>query len=146
MNDPLERDIYIYNQILFAVWSYDTTFMAHTFYRYIHNNLISTWSTLPKEKFHEPPKTLLRIYRVRTYMGNSLMTLCKGANSLELQVQSVIARVNFPHEGTRGLISNSWGTVKKAPIFLLQITCKTISLSCVPNSTKWLSSTRCKCK
>jgi hypothetical protein len=41
-------------------------------------------------------------------------------------VQSVVARVNFPHEGTRGLISNSQGTVKKALVILLQATCKTI--------------------
>jgi hypothetical protein len=31
-----------------------------------------------------------------------------------LQVQSVLARVSFPHEETRGLISNSRGTVVKA--------------------------------
>jgi hypothetical protein len=75
----------------------------------------------------------------------ALMTLSKGANSLGLQVQSDVARVNFPHEGTRGLISYSWGTVEKAPLVLLQATCKTISSSCVRNSTEWLSSTRCKC-
>jgi hypothetical protein len=61
----------------------------------------------------------------------ALMTLSKGASSSGLQVQSVVARVNFPHEGTHGLISNSRGTVKKAPLVLLQATCKTISLSCV---------------
>jgi hypothetical protein len=75
-----------------------------------------------------------------------VMTLSKGVSSLGLQVQSVVTRVNFPHEGTRGLISNSRGTDEKALVTLLQTTCKTTSLSCVPNSTKWLSSTRCKCK
>jgi hypothetical protein len=55
--------------------------------------------------------------------GNmQLMALSKGANSQGLQVQSVVARVNFPHEGTQDLISNSRGTVKKAPIVLLQAT------------------------
>jgi hypothetical protein len=38
----------------------------------------------------------------------------KGANSSGLQVQSVVERINFLHEGTQGLISNSWGTVEKA--------------------------------
>jgi hypothetical protein len=60
------------------------------------------------------------------------MTLSKGVNLSGLQVQTVVARVNFPHEGTQGLISNSWGTVKKSPIVLLQATCKTISLSVSP--------------
>jgi hypothetical protein len=49
-----------------------------------------------------------------------LMTLRKGANSLGLQVQSVVVRVNFTHEGTRGLISNSRGTVEKAPVVLFK--------------------------
>jgi hypothetical protein len=35
-------------------------------------------------------------------------------------VQSVIARVNFPHEGTQSLISNSRGTVEKAHIFFFK--------------------------
>jgi hypothetical protein len=78
--------------------------------------------------------------------SRAVMTQSKGANSSGLQVQSVVARVNFPHEGTRGLISNSRGIVEKAIIVLLQATCKTTSLSCVPNSTEWLSSTRCKYK
>jgi hypothetical protein len=69
------------------------------------------------------------------------MTLSKGANSLGLQVQSVVAKVNFPHEETRGLISNSRGPVEKALLILLQATCKIISSSRVPNSTEWLSST-----
>jgi hypothetical protein len=76
----------------------------------------------------------------------ALMTISKGANSSGLQVQSVVARVNFSHEGTRGLILNSWGTVEKALLVLLQATYKTISSSCVSNSTEWLSSTRCKSK
>jgi hypothetical protein len=75
-----------------------------------------------------------------------MMTLSKGANSSGLQVQSVVARVNFPNERTQVLISNSRGAVKKAPLVLLQATYKAISLSCVANSTEWLSSTRCKCK
>jgi hypothetical protein len=55
-----------------------------------------------------------------------MITLSKGANLLELQVQSIVARVKFSHEGTRDLISNSRGIFKKA-IVLLQATCKTIS-------------------
>jgi hypothetical protein len=65
-----------------------------------------------------------------------VMTLSKGANSSGLQVQSVVARVNFRHGGTWGLISNSQGTVEKALVVLLQATCKTTFLSCVPNSTE----------
>jgi hypothetical protein len=85
-------------------------------------------------------------YRNRQFWYDFLMKLSKGANSLGLQVQSVVARVKFSHEGTWGLISNSRGTVEKAPLVLLQATCKAISLSCVLKSTEWLLSTRCKCK
>jgi hypothetical protein len=49
-------------------------------------------------------------------------------------VQSVVARVNFSHEGTLGLISNSRGTVEKAIVVLLQATCKITSLSPTPPS------------
>jgi hypothetical protein len=56
------------------------------------------------------------------------------------------SKSKFPHEGNPGLILNSRGTVKKAPLILFPATCKTISCSCVPNSTEWLSSTRCECK
>jgi hypothetical protein len=41
------------------------------------------------------------------------MTLSKCANSLVLQVQSDIAREIFPRRVTRGLITNSRGTVEK---------------------------------
>jgi hypothetical protein len=75
----------------------------------------------------------------------ALMTLNKCVK-LGLQVQSVVARVNFPHVGNSGLILNSRGTVEKALIVLLPATCKIIPRSCVPNSTEWLSSTRCECK
>jgi hypothetical protein len=47
-----------------------------------------------------------------------VMALSKGANSSGLQMQSFVARVNFPHKGTRGLISNSRGIVE-APLVLL---------------------------
>jgi hypothetical protein len=87
-----------------------------------------------------------RKYQNRQFWYDFLMTLSKGANSLGLQVQIVLARVKFPHEGTQGLISNSRETVEKASLVLLQATCKAISLSCVPNSTEWLLSTWCKCK
>jgi hypothetical protein len=60
----------------------------------------------------------------------------KDANSSGLQVQSVVAKLKFSHKGTRGLISNSRGTVEKALAVLLQATCKTTFLSCVPNSTE----------
>jgi hypothetical protein len=74
-----------------------------------------------------------------------MMTLSKCAK-LGLQVQSVVARLNFPHEENSGLILNSQGIVKKALILLLPTTCKTIPCFCVPNSTEWLSSTRCEYK
>jgi hypothetical protein len=77
--------------------------------------------------------------------AGALMTLSKCVK-LGLHVQSVVARVNFPHEVNSGLISNSRGTIEKALIVLLPATCKTIPRSCVPNSTEWLSSTRCECK
>jgi hypothetical protein len=67
---------------------------------------------------------------------NSFDDTKQGANSSELQVQSVVARVHFPHEGTRGLISNSRGIAAKALVVLLKATCKTTSLSCVPNYTE----------
>jgi hypothetical protein len=51
-----------------------------------------------------------------------VMTLSKGANSSGLQVHSIVVRVNFANEGTRVLISNSRGTVEKAPVVLLQAT------------------------
>jgi hypothetical protein len=73
------------------------------------------------------------------------MTLSKCVK-LGLEVQSIVARVNFLHEGNSELISNSRGTVKKALVILLPATCKTIPRSSVPNSTEWLSSTRCECK
>jgi hypothetical protein len=56
------------------------------------------------------------------------------------------SKSKFPHEGNSGLISNSRETVKKALVVLLLATCKIVPRSCVPNSTEWLSSTRCECK
>jgi hypothetical protein len=63
------------------------------------------------------------------------MTLSKYAK-LGLEVQSVVARVNFPQEGNTGLISNSRGTVEKSIIILLQATCKQflVLLSPTPSS------------
>jgi hypothetical protein len=55
-----------------------------------------------------------------SFSVSALMTLSKGVNSSGLQVQSVVARVNFPHEGTRGLISNSPGTVEKLCSFFFK--------------------------
>jgi hypothetical protein len=55
------------------------------------------------------------------------------------------SKSKFSPRGNSGLISNSRGTVEKSLVVLLQATSKTNSLSCVPNSTGWLSSTRCKC-
>jgi hypothetical protein len=51
---------------------------------------------------------------------NSLNDTKKCATSLGLQVQSVVARVKFSHEGTRGLISNSQGTIEKALFVLVR--------------------------
>jgi hypothetical protein len=39
------------------------------------------------------------------------------ASSLGLQVQSVVARVNFPYEGTRGLYRTFKEQSKKLPLF-----------------------------
>jgi hypothetical protein len=44
----------------------------------------------------------------------------QGANSSGFRVQSVVERINFPHEGTRGLISNSRGTVIKLSSFFFK--------------------------
>jgi hypothetical protein len=77
--------------------------------------------------------------------NEKLMTLSKRAK-LGLQVQSVVARVNFSHKGNSWLISNSRGIVEKALVVLLPATCKTISYSCVSKSTEWLSITRCEFK
>jgi hypothetical protein len=43
------------------------------------------------------------------------MTLSKCANSLGLQVQSDVARENFPTKVTRG-----WGTFEKDPVLVKQ--------------------------
>jgi hypothetical protein len=48
------------------------------------------------------------------------------------------SKSKFSPCGNLGFISNSRGTVVKSLFVLI----KTISLSCVPNSTEWLSSTR----
>jgi hypothetical protein len=48
------------------------------------------------------------------------MTLSKGVNSSGFQVQSVVARVNFPHMETRGLLSNSRGIVRKLCSFFFK--------------------------
>jgi hypothetical protein len=56
------------------------------------------------------------------------------------------SKSKFSPRGNSGFISNSRGIVEKAPLVLLRATCKIIPRSCVPNSTEWLSSTRCECK
>jgi hypothetical protein len=73
-----------------------------------------------------------------TALENSLDDTKQCATLLGLQVQSVVTRVHFPHEGTRGLYRTLGEQSKN-----LSSSCKTISLSCVPNSTEWLSSIRC---
>jgi hypothetical protein len=49
-----------------------------------------------------------------------VMTLSKGANSLGLQVQSVIARVNFCHKETRGLYQTPGEQLKKLSSFIIK--------------------------
>jgi hypothetical protein len=49
-----------------------------------------------------------------------VMTLSKGANSLGLQVQSVVARVNFRHEETRGLYQTLGEQLKKLSSFIIK--------------------------
>jgi hypothetical protein len=44
----------------------------------------------------------------------------QGANSLGLQVQSVVARVNFPHEKTRGLYRTLGEQLKKLSSFFFK--------------------------
>jgi hypothetical protein len=51
---------------------------------------------------------------------NSFDDTKQGANSLGLQVQSVVARVNFPPQGNSRFISNSWGTVEKLSSFFVK--------------------------
>jgi hypothetical protein len=48
------------------------------------------------------------------------MALSKGANLSGLQVQSIVARVNFPHEGTHGLISTLGEQSKKLRSFFFK--------------------------
>jgi hypothetical protein len=99
----------------------------------------------PAQALHTIPMSWPFTVRGLNVVGKFLMTLSKCAK-LGLQVQSVVARVNFSHEGKSGLISNSRGTVEKSLVVLLPATCKIIPRSCVPNSTEWLSSKRCECK
>jgi hypothetical protein len=61
-----------------------------------------------------------------------VMTLSKCAK-LGLQVQSVVARVNFPHEENSRLILNSRGTVKKLLSFFLQQPAKLFLVLASPN-------------
>jgi hypothetical protein len=108
------------------------------------------WTCIRTVRIRQPSKVLLPPYSFiltteeEDMLYNKvivhMMTLSKCAK-LGLQVQSVVERVNFPHEGNLGLISNSWGIAEK-----LLSTCKTIPRSCVSNSTEWLSRTRCECK
>jgi hypothetical protein len=58
------------------------------------------------------------------------------ATLLELQVQSVVARVNISPRGNSGFISNSQGTVEKALFILVEQPTKQMSFSCVLNSTE----------
>jgi hypothetical protein len=51
---------------------------------------------------------------------NSLHNTKQGANSLGLQVQSVVARVNFPHEETRGLYQTLGEQSKKLSSFFIK--------------------------
>jgi hypothetical protein len=48
------------------------------------------------------------------------MTQSKGANSLGLQVQSVVARVNFPHEETQVLYQTLGEQSKKLSLFFFK--------------------------
>jgi hypothetical protein len=48
------------------------------------------------------------------------MTLSKGANSLGLQVQSVVTRVNFLHKETRGLYRTLGEQSKKLSSFFVK--------------------------
>jgi hypothetical protein len=48
-------------------------------------------------------------------------------------VQSVVARVNFPHEGTWGLISNSWEQLRKLSSFFFKQPAK--QLPCLVSPT-----------
>jgi hypothetical protein len=119
----------------------------------------SQWCNLPKlTKLHDARKTVaasensLRLRKfasvnaflcsLTTVPENSLDDTKQCATSLGLQVKSVVARVNFPHEGTWSLY-RTLRESQKSSLRSRQTTCKTISLYCVPNSTEWLSSTSC---
>jgi hypothetical protein len=122
----------------------------------------SQWCYLPKpRKLHGARKSVaasensLRLRKFAsanaflcsptTVPENSLDDTKQYATSLRLQVQSVVTRVNFPHEGTWGLYQTLGEQSKKLSLFWsdnLQNE-ENSSKYCVPNSTEWLSSTRC---
>jgi hypothetical protein len=52
------------------------------------------------------------------------------------------SKINFPHKGDLGYNIKLSENSQKSSFRSRQTTCKTSSLSCVPNSTEWLSSTR----
>jgi hypothetical protein len=59
--------------------------------------------------------------------------ISKDANSSGLQAQSVVAKVNFPHEGNRGLISNSREQSRKLSSFFFKQLAKQLSCLVSPN-------------
>jgi hypothetical protein len=65
---------------------------------------------------------------------------------LGLQVRSVIARVNFPHKETRGLISNSQGTVVKALFVLVRQPAKQSPCLVSPTPPSGFQAQSIKCK
>jgi hypothetical protein len=86
------------------------------------------------------------LYSPATVPKNSLDDSKQGANSLGLQVQSVVARVIFPHEETRSLYQTLGEQSKKLSSFFVRQPTKQFHCIVSPKSTEWLSSTRCECK
>jgi hypothetical protein len=67
------------------------------------------------------------IYDICSLLGNILWyshDICddtkQGANSLGLQVQSIVARVNFPHKESRGLYRTLGEQSKKLSLFFVK--------------------------
>jgi hypothetical protein len=67
------------------------------------------------------------------FSGEQVMTLSKGANSLGLQVQSVVVRVNFSHEETQGLYRTLGEQSKKLSSFFFKQPAK--QLPCLVSPT-----------
>jgi hypothetical protein len=97
----------------------------------------SQWCNLPK-----PRKLCGAIEWFRCQEFFLLVEACSVNAFLRSLVQSVVAIIVFPTRLTWGYIKLSWNSWKSC-LCSRQATCKTISLSCIPNSTECLSSTRC---